>query len=377
MKRGERRYTDYTASVHAGQSTYQGDCLAQTPHRFLTLDAMRGVAALSVVLYHIQIHSGGFSFAYAGLAVDFFFMLSGFVLTLAYQKRLAAGWPTADFMKVRLIRLYPLYALGLGLGVFAACFLTASRPLTAKVWLIRLPLALFLLPALPGMAGGGAVFLFNNPSWSLFMELVANMFHAFFLRRGMSAVKILMALSGVVMLGVLIHFKSVFVGMATATVLYGVPRVLFSYCMGIVVFHMWERGTRRSQVPPLLLVMVLLFLLMAPKIRHTERPYEVVVILVVFPLLISAGASSEMPIRYAGTASFLGLTSYGVYILHEPLLLFWVPMMDHLGWHGATISGAWSIPSVLTVFLIAWLADRFYDGPVRTFLQRRFLSVRS
>jgi peptidoglycan/LPS O-acetylase OafA/YrhL len=79
-------------------------------HQFVLLDGLRGVAALAVVVTHALYFFPPTPMAY--LAVDFFFMLSGFVLAHAYGERLRQGMTAGRFMAIRLIRLYPLYALG-------------------------------------------------------------------------------------------------------------------------------------------------------------------------------------------------------------------------------------------------------------------------
>lgn len=88
------------------------------PHYEL-LDGLRGVAALLVVFYHIF---EGLSFAAGGtlitvinhgyLAVDFFFILSGFVIGYAYDDRLGKSMSLGNFFKRRLIRLHPMIVMG-------------------------------------------------------------------------------------------------------------------------------------------------------------------------------------------------------------------------------------------------------------------------
>ena len=92
------------------------------PH-FPVLDGLRGVASIMVIIFHLfeplstghldQIVNHGY------LAVDFFFLLSGFVVGYAYDER----WGTMrfmDFAKLRLIRLQPMVIMGMIFG--AACF---------------------------------------------------------------------------------------------------------------------------------------------------------------------------------------------------------------------------------------------------------------
>jgi peptidoglycan/LPS O-acetylase OafA/YrhL len=67
-------------------------------HLFSALDAMRGIAAVSVVFYHAGIHSGLPLLPHAYLAVDLFFVLSGFVIAHAYEEKLHHGMTVGKFM---------------------------------------------------------------------------------------------------------------------------------------------------------------------------------------------------------------------------------------------------------------------------------------
>ncbi|MGL4302258.1 MAG: acyltransferase family protein, partial [Sphingomonas sp.] len=83
-----------------------------TTHRFVALDSLRGVCACIVVLYHLggTIQLTELPLIRAGwLFVDFFFVLSGFVIAAAYRDRLARGFPVGRFMVLRLGRIYPLH----------------------------------------------------------------------------------------------------------------------------------------------------------------------------------------------------------------------------------------------------------------------------
>ncbi|HEX7694251.1 MAG TPA: acyltransferase family protein, partial [Sphingomonas sp.] len=88
--------------------------------RFVVLDGMRGLAALSVVALHTaQYFPSQTGPARAYLAVDFFFMLSGFVMAHAYGDKLRAGLTIKGFAEIRLARLYPMIFLGVTLGLLA------------------------------------------------------------------------------------------------------------------------------------------------------------------------------------------------------------------------------------------------------------------
>jgi len=90
------------------------------PHRFVALDSLRGLAALLVVLHHIN--GAGYLlslplFRYGSLAVDFFFVLSGFVIAANYGERLTQGFSIGRFMALRLGRVYPLHLVVLAIFV--------------------------------------------------------------------------------------------------------------------------------------------------------------------------------------------------------------------------------------------------------------------
>jgi len=143
--------------------------------RFGTLDGLRGVAAIVVVLFHAIFGAWVPRFGY--LAVDLFFILSGFVLSHAYDKRFVAGMSVAEFLSLRVVRLYPLYLLGLVLGLCVVRINPSIMDAPAAGVLLNFVLNLF---DLPGMEIPGTLyrelFPLNVPLWSLFFEFwVANL----------------------------------------------------------------------------------------------------------------------------------------------------------------------------------------------------------
>lgn len=125
----------FPAAAYPGPSYAQdlGHGAGQAKGRFVFLDELRGLAALSVVLLHA---SQIFSFrlnSHPSLAVDFFFCLSGFVLANGYEQELKSGalGSRAFFLK-RVVRLYPMIVVGVALGVLASqVALTPSIALAA------------------------------------------------------------------------------------------------------------------------------------------------------------------------------------------------------------------------------------------------------
>ena len=112
---------------------------SDTKAHYDLLDGLRGVAALMVIWYHIF---EGYAFAsdtmittfnHGYLAVDFFFILSGFVIGYAYDDRWGKSLTMKDFFKRRLIRLHPMVIMGVSSGLNTAFPVTGFTPLLAIV----------------------------------------------------------------------------------------------------------------------------------------------------------------------------------------------------------------------------------------------------
>ena len=160
--------------------------------RYETLDGLRGVAALMVVLFHIfetyntqgpayQIVNHGY------LAVDFFFVLSGFVVGYAYDDR----WDrmtTWGFFKRRLTRLHPMVIAGTVVGASLFFFSGAAFPKTQEVllwqFLLCVGMSLLLIPCGNSLdiRGWGELNSLNGPQWTLMMEYIGNILYAFIFR---------------------------------------------------------------------------------------------------------------------------------------------------------------------------------------------------
>ncbi|MGE0829924.1 MAG: acyltransferase family protein, partial [Hyphomonadaceae bacterium] len=145
--------------------------------RFLALDGLRGIAAVAVLLRHFGSAAGPVRLPESYLAVDLFFLLSGFVLAHAYEQRLRAGMSFWDFLKARFIRLYPLYFLGTAIGA-AGAFWLASRNWGHAEFGEMLGSLSFNLAFLPSAFHEHNPFPYNGPAWSLFYEMLASVIFA-------------------------------------------------------------------------------------------------------------------------------------------------------------------------------------------------------
>ena len=176
---------------------------ADTKPHYDILDGLRGVAAIMVVWFHLfeayatshldQRINHGY------LAVDFFFILSGFVIGYAYDDRWKKKMSVKDFLKRRLIRLHPMVVMGAVIGAvmfyFQGCSVWDVSAVSLSMLLTATLLNALLIPATPGseIRGLGEMYPLNGPSWSLFFEYIGNVLYALFIRklptrRGMSGV---------------------------------------------------------------------------------------------------------------------------------------------------------------------------------------------
>jgi peptidoglycan/LPS O-acetylase OafA/YrhL len=346
---------------------------ADTP-RFVVLDGMRGLAALCVIMDHVV--SPGLTRLFPGryLAVDFFFVLSGFVLTHVYAERLRARMSLWAFMKVRIIRLYPLYILGsLAGGVLA--FSLASRglvdfPAQNAFWAFGF--ALLFLPC-PTQFSTDIynVFPLDGPGWSLFFELFVNLIFALLTpRMGLRLLIMVIAVSAVPFIFVTIHFAKLDLGWNWDNFWGGFPRVIYEFFAGVLIYRL--RGRIGFALPPLLAFAALLLVFMIPTPVAWRWVYDLGAGLALCPVLVAVCAGSQVRGGLAQLSAAGGLLSYGIYILHVPIwkwLQAFGPDLYH-GWDALSASTHY-IVVVVAAIVVAALLDAAYDIPVRRWLSRR------
>ena len=351
-------------------------------HKFQTLDVLRGVAAIAVVVFHCFdfVGFGPGILRHAYLAVDFFFMLSGFVLTSAYQNRLDSGWSSVAFLKVRLIRLYPLYFLGLLLGLTLRLIDPLfGKPSPSVGTLLTLTVAgLLVLPAPRQFIHiSPFAFPFDVPAWSLFFEAIANLFHAFLLRRRSW---IYLAAITTIAAGIFLRFVygggQMDIGSRRTEIIPGIARVIFSYTLGLLVFQVWQAKLIRRRLPPAFSAILLVALLAGPASAAYARGYDLAVTALCFPGLLLLSSSAERTTSPPKLLAELGITSYAIYILHVPILAVYFTGLQRLLPHKIHEHLLlWETVAFLPIiFCLSILADRLYDQPLRRHL-RSFLAT--
>jgi peptidoglycan/LPS O-acetylase OafA/YrhL len=338
---------------------------------FHTLDALRGIAAIGVLVFHM---GGGFTpIAAPGgyLAVDLFFMMSGVVLANAYEARFAAGMGMLDFMRARLIRLYPLYLVGTLLGIVVT--LASLHGRNSQNWdpasLARAAaLAVFFLPNFSARPVN-EMFPLNIPCWSLFFEILVNFLYVVFWPLLSSPRLVVVALlTGAVVGWASAHGGNLDQGSIGSSFGIGLARTVFGFCVGVLIARCIPVHRGQSNLGVVLIVTVV-GIAIAGRPQHEFRAlWDALCVLVVFPLIVYFGTLIDPGSTLRRIATFLGVTSYALYLLHSPLssILNSATRFVGLG------SGAPYLGLAVLAFLLAgcWLIDRYFDMPIRRQLSR-------
>ncbi|MCE2574189.1 acyltransferase [Komagataeibacter sp. FNDCR2] len=282
---------------------------------FHTVDGLRGIAALGVAMLHMRILFPSVWYLQGGyLAVDLFFCLSGFVLAEAYSARLDSGFPLSVFVKKRLLRLWPLYALGLLIGAFMT-LLRIVFGYDSPASLISFIPALFYIPWNGPL---GELYPLNFPAWSLFYELVVNILMVVIWRKLDNRTLVtLIGLSGVALVISAFMWGSLNAGFSWAGAGVAMARVGFSFFLGILLWRMKPAPSHLSAwVPAILLAAAL----MVDGAGVPRAVTDLIDVMMVFPLIVWLGAITRP--RGISLLFFeaIGAASYALYTIHMPML---------------------------------------------------------
>jgi peptidoglycan/LPS O-acetylase OafA/YrhL len=341
---------------------------------FIFLDGMRGFAALSVGFLHASwIFHLGLKPGHAYLAVDFFFCLSGFVIAYAYDDRLRTKMTFSDFWTRRLIRLYPMILIGILLGFIATLGeqLVSGTALMAQDNIILI-ITLFLLPA--GLLfPGGQAYPMNNPLWSLFFELFANLLYGIqqkFRPVSTRSAFVVLLLSAIALIAVIFHTGGIeTIGFdGHKSFLGGFVRVFYPFFAGVILYR-YSFFNIRYRIHSSIVLAALLVALLVPIFKHAWL-YDAVIITLGFPLMVMFGARSFHSERLSKFLVLFGRLSFPFYVIHQPVLRICDLLIAKTGLE-KTLPYPMAALSLLVALAMAYAFLVAYDQPVRRWFTKK------
>jgi len=341
-----------------------------TKQHFGFLDGLRGIAAAAVVLLHLGARSELKVFEHGYLAVDFFFVLSGFVVAYAYEQRLLTTMSPLTFTAIRLLRLLPLLAAGTAIGAFFEIWRPGITDHAAHYRDIVVALALgsLAIPIPVSLSLEQVIFPINGPGWSLFFELCVNIAFAVALPLFRRTAAILLVASASAALLIYLAFTggTLDQGARLDDWLAGFPRVGFSFFAGVAVYRLRDRF---RAIPAPLIVAALVLILSTPRLPAPwSAMFDLLAVIAVFPLMVGVSSAVTLSGRWLKAAALSGLISYPLYALHYPLVRVAAKALLH-------VPTSFRLPAAALVTIalvgVAWAAAVYFDAPIRRFLSRR------
>ena len=315
-----------------------------TTRHYPQLDGLRGVAAAAVALGHAASNLGSpITFQNTALAVDLFFMLSGFVLVNAYGEDVRIDGRFARYIKARFVRLYPLVILGTGLGIFSAIAQHGIRGVTVNSAF----LSVALIPLI-----GPVSFPFNPPLWSLSFEMAASVLFGLGLWNTKN-IKLLSVVSigfGALLIAGIFHRGSIDAGWSVSSMHYGAIRTIFGFTVGVLLYRVHLDRPSRAHTPYLFLATLLTMILVSPESLFLQA----FSILIMFPIMIFLATSANS--LGSRLTKWSGMLSYPIYAIHYPIIIL--------------LKSSLPKPYGLMIFapvtlIISYMLLRLYDEPVR------------
>lgn len=328
---------------------------------------MRGIAALAVTIFHIFGPLGiTTAFAHGPLAVDFFFVLSGFVIAYAYEDKLISHMTIRRFLWVRFVRLYPMLLIGTALGVtVSAAKLIMTGELDVAGLLIAASWAILILPFGTMVASPLAAFPFNLPVWSLFYEIVSNIVYAVFVRwMSITALATIIGLAFAVLGWHAVVNDTLDFGRDLNEFLPALARVGFSFFLGVLLSRLRGPLKAGSGIP----LVVLLLVVLASPITPLNGLFELVAVGIVFPSIVYAAAGTQPRPALSAAYAYLGRLSYPLYLLHYPIMRMFLFVQERYELKGWVLYAS-IVVELATMIAASVLVLKLFDEPVRAWLR--------
>ena len=360
LDRGERDFClKGGAVVAAGSFCHHGSCFGILPCSKAEshLSQLFNFPEPALAQRHFASTLGGTYFESSYLAVDIFFVLSGFVICHAYSKRLSSNIGVGQFLAIRLRRLYPMYILSL----IVLC--------TYYFWSgvdVDITTALFAAVFLPNFWSASPFFL--GSAWSLFCEWIVNIIYAVIAKTRFfdMAAKAVLIIGALGVIGSAIQYGGLDIGFRQSDILGGVFRALYGFFAGVVAYKYHNRLGHMPFYAGLICATLVVVSLTA-SVPASVRPLYDLCVLLLAPGIVFISSRALVPFAFKGICSFLGEISYPLYVLHLPMALIILSLINGMiGGPEKTIIDVLVWCFVMLASLLSWCAARYIDHPVRS-----------
>jgi peptidoglycan/LPS O-acetylase OafA/YrhL len=309
-------------------------------HRFQVLDGMRGVAAILIMLYHYYRACNYTFLSNTFIAVDFFFILSGFVISYSYGQKLLNGMSASNYILRRIGRLFPMMLIGIIIGAVSFYFPVDPSDFSHREIIASVTLNLFFIPYLNHKitfsAATGNIFPVDPPLWSIFFELTVSVLFIGLIRLGSQTLEKLGILSyaflcAACLIGGLIGYNNNIGdpgGFEADNFLSGFPRVFYGFICGMLLYRL--RGTpsryrllnwlqHLPSLSPIWLYGALALMLACP-VKLCGFYYLIAIVFCAPFLVMHGGKARCHNSMILFLSENLGWLSYPIYCLHMPVL---------------------------------------------------------
>ena len=349
------------------------------PRHLSGLDGLRGIAALIVLMLHITLYfkiptvSGLFK-NHAYLAVDCFYMLSGFIIAHSFDRKMESGLTFSGFYLMRVLRLYPMLLVGAalgGIGLVGFWCMNQAIPISS---IVTAALAgLFLVPTHALVQYKPYVFPLNSSYWSLCFEFLLYAFYAISYRQLKRPALLALALgvSAAALISISIAAGGLDVGYRASDYLFGFGRALFPFLVGIAIRR--SRLYRPNSLRFGSVAAAIAFPLFCNPLAKSGL-HDVIAVVLLLPVMIVCLANAGPIDPLDRFSRSIGDLSYPVYAIHYPIVVALSSACKLL--HPSTIIDNFTaLFCLFGIVATAKVLSQCYDRPMRTAMTRWLIAT--
>lgn len=351
---------------------------------FRSLDTLRGIAALAICLYHAHAIFGlDVLIPHAYLAVDLFFILSGFILVQRYAPEIASNSKKislSDFAIIRLARLYPLYLLVSIIGaLYFAAWLFVNGQLFANIknYILAIINSIIAIPYLAKPFDEvGAIFPFATQAWSIFWEIIVSLAFYFHIRYKNNYAFLISIIGFCILIIQTFANNTIDGGWQAQNFFIGGLRAFTGFFMGVFTAEIYaqiqnyNRKTKHNVFEFFTFVFLALTMAYCIFSKKSHFTTEACLIFVGFPTIVIGAAGSQAPILNNKIGDFFGKISFSIYLLHGIMAAVFITILKKTSIiePGLLTGMMW----LSVVIICSFISFKIYETPSRKFFKSLF-----